>query len=174
GKTIYDMAPLCFAKHTESFVSLGVSIFGGCCGTSFGHIETLSRVVRSLESKIFMPSPEEDEIIATSETDIHVLDVTYDIGEEVVCGPDLAEDILDRNDEDYRIIKIRIEDEDELEIFLENQYLMKLPVCIVSESPEIMEKAVRRYNGRAVFDNSSDLPSELIEKLSQSYGLIKL
>jgi 5-methyltetrahydrofolate--homocysteine methyltransferase len=42
GKTFYPMAADEFARHMRSFVEHdGVSIIGGCCGTTPGHIHRL-------------------------------------------------------------------------------------------------------------------------------------
>ncbi len=47
GKTVYPLAPADFARHLRSFVTgLGVSVVGGCCGTSPAHIRALAEAVR--------------------------------------------------------------------------------------------------------------------------------
>jgi len=43
GQTSYPLSPADYAKHMHHFVTeLGVSIVGGCCGTSPAHIKALS------------------------------------------------------------------------------------------------------------------------------------
>lgn len=47
GKTHYPMTPEEFAKHMRHFVTdLGVSIVGGCCGSSPTHIRALAQAVK--------------------------------------------------------------------------------------------------------------------------------
>jgi len=47
GKTIYDLSPHDFARHMRNFVeNYGVSIVGGCCGTSPAHIKALSEAMQ--------------------------------------------------------------------------------------------------------------------------------
>lgn len=48
GKTVFPLPPERFAELTSRFVSLGVQIIGGCCGTSPAHI----RQLRSLAEKV--------------------------------------------------------------------------------------------------------------------------
>ena len=47
GKAVYKVSPEEFASAAEKIHSLGVSIIGGCCGTSPAHIEA---VAKSLEN----------------------------------------------------------------------------------------------------------------------------
>ena len=47
GRTVYPLAPADFARYMRSFVAdLGVSVVGGCCGTSPAHIRALAEAVR--------------------------------------------------------------------------------------------------------------------------------
>ena len=49
GQTVYKMNPDEYAKHMADFVkSFGVSVVGGCCGTTPAHIAALSAAVRDL------------------------------------------------------------------------------------------------------------------------------
>ncbi len=46
GQTAYPLSPADFAKQMHRFVTeLGVSIVGGCCGTSPAHIKALSEIL---------------------------------------------------------------------------------------------------------------------------------
>ena len=47
GETVYPLAPADFASQMHHFVTaLGVSVVGGCCGTSPAHIQALSEKLR--------------------------------------------------------------------------------------------------------------------------------
>lgn len=50
GKTHFDISPLEFADSCKEFVSLGVNMLGGCCGTTPRHI-------KELKKKIFYSKP---------------------------------------------------------------------------------------------------------------------
>lgn len=46
GKTVYQLSPEKYAEHMKAFVEdQGVSIVGGCCGTSPEHIKTLVKAL---------------------------------------------------------------------------------------------------------------------------------
>ena len=46
GKTVYKLQPAEYAQHMKSFIEKeGVSIVGGCCGTSPAHIKELSKAL---------------------------------------------------------------------------------------------------------------------------------
>jgi len=47
GETVYPLSPIDYASQMHHFVTeLGVSIVGGCCGTSPAHIEALSEKLK--------------------------------------------------------------------------------------------------------------------------------
>ncbi len=48
GKTVYPLTPEKYAEHMKTFVEeQGVSIIGGCCGTSPAHIKALTELLAS-------------------------------------------------------------------------------------------------------------------------------
>ncbi|MDA0576651.1 MAG: homocysteine S-methyltransferase family protein [Verrucomicrobia bacterium] len=50
GKTHYPMTPAEYAKHIRHFVAdLGVSIVGGCCGSSPAHIRALAEAIKGVK-----------------------------------------------------------------------------------------------------------------------------
>jgi 5-methyltetrahydrofolate--homocysteine methyltransferase len=48
GRTVYDETPAFLADKARELVSLGVSIIGGCCGTTPEHIRALRAMVDGL------------------------------------------------------------------------------------------------------------------------------
>jgi 5-methyltetrahydrofolate--homocysteine methyltransferase len=45
GRTVYDETPEVLATHARELVDLGVSVIGGCCGTTPAHIRALRAMV---------------------------------------------------------------------------------------------------------------------------------
>lgn len=45
--TVFPLGPEAFAEKTAAFASLGVSVLGGCCGTTPEHLQSLSRILSS-------------------------------------------------------------------------------------------------------------------------------
>ena len=61
-----------------------------------------------------------------------------------------------------------------VDIFAENQYVVKDALCLWSDVPELLEKALRLYQGRAFWDGTGDLEEEFLQRMAQRYGLVLL
>ena len=175
GKTVFKLDPQDFCALTPEFLKIGVSVFGGCCGTTPAHIRMLSDTVKACEW-IQTPSGEhtKEQLLAASEKAAHFIDATVDIGDSIDCSPDLAEELLDAEDDGRSVIKLALKNEDDLSLFKENQYMITKPLCLVSDSAELLEAALRVYNGRAIYDSTRDIPEEILDELSKRYGLVRL
>jgi methionine synthase I (cobalamin-dependent) len=46
GRAVYNVSPEDFAEAVDEICSAGVSIIGGCCGTSPAHIEAVARMLK--------------------------------------------------------------------------------------------------------------------------------
>ena len=46
GKTVYDISPEQFANIVSDFISNGVSIIGGCCGTTVEYTRSIAQMAR--------------------------------------------------------------------------------------------------------------------------------
>lgn len=99
---------------------------------------------------------------------------TIDVGEELECGPDLLEDIIAAEDDPVGAVKILIQEPDDVEIFAQNQYAVRDALCLCSDVPELLEGALRVYQGRAFYDGTGGLERPELERLSRLYGLIVL
>jgi 5-methyltetrahydrofolate--homocysteine methyltransferase len=47
SESVYDVTPEIMAEYAEKFAALGVKIFGGCCGSTPGHIKAASDALSS-------------------------------------------------------------------------------------------------------------------------------
>ena len=99
---------------------------------------------------------------------------TVDVGEGVECGPNLLEDIIAAEDDPVGAMKIVITEQDDVDIFAREQYAVRKALCLWSDVPELLEAALREYQGRAFYDGTGDLEPEELERLSRTYGLIVL
>ncbi len=99
---------------------------------------------------------------------------TVDVGEELECTPDLLEDIIDAEDDPVGAVKISILELDDVYAFAEEQYAITKALCLWSDVPELLESALRVYQGRAFYDGTGELEPEELERLSKKYGLIVL
>lgn len=115
-----------------------------------------------------------DAIPCATGTDPCFISRTIDVGEELECGPDLLEDIIAAEDDPVGAVKIAILSQDDVEIFAQHQYAVREALCLWSDVPELLEEALRVYQGRAFYDGTGNIGREDLERLSGLYGLIVL
>lgn len=170
----------CTPKELASYVSAyaysGVRLFGGCCGTGPEHIAALKRAIGQVVfSRFTAPIQDPDVIPCASEKEARFITPDVDVGETIECTPDLLEDILEAEENSPQgALKIAILEEDDLDMFAENQYVVKDALCIFSDVPELLERALRLYQGRAFWDGTEELEETFLAEMSQKYGLILL
>ena len=99
---------------------------------------------------------------------------TIDVGEELECGPDLLEDIIAAEDDPVGAVKIAIQSQDDVDIFAQHQYAVRKALCLWSDVPELLEGALRVYQGRAFYDGTGEIGQAELDRLSELYGLIIL
>ena len=172
----YPVGPAEFAAAVPSLAAAGGRVFGGCCGAGPEHIRALARAVAAVDFSAFPPPEHDPDVIpCASEKEARFITPDVDVGETIRCSPDLMEDILEAEEESPQgALKIAILDEDDLDLFAENQYAVKDALCLWSDVPELLEGALRLYQGRAFWDGTGDLDRDFLEEMSQKYGLILL
>ena len=82
-----------------------------------------------------------------------------------------AEDALSAGQEtDDPVLAVRIDDWDGVQALADFQYLIAKPLCIVCDDGELLEAALRVYQGRALYDGG--LPDSTLRPLRDKYGLL--
>ncbi len=123
----------------------------------------------------YQPAPRDPDVIpcATSAEPCFI-NRTIDVGEELECGPDLLEDIIAAEDDPVGAVKIAIQSQDDVDILAAHQYAVREALCLWSDVPELLEGALRVYQGRAFYDGTGELSREELDRLTERYGLIVL
>ncbi|MBP1736656.1 MAG: 5-methyltetrahydrofolate--homocysteine methyltransferase [Oscillospiraceae bacterium] len=123
-----------------------------------------------------VPIPHDPDVIpCASEREARFITPDVDVGETLECTPDLLEDILRAEEEQPAgALKITIQEQDDVDVFAEHQYAIQDALCLHSDVSELLELALRAYQGRAFYDGTGDLDSSVLSRLSRSYGLIVL
>lgn len=166
GRTVFLLSPENFAAHTDAFAACGVSVFGGCCGTDCRHIEALARALETVTPA--QPSEDAGQYICTSEREIFSLEETLEFGARIDASVYLADDLIDADESNDGGVWVYIADAEGLEAFAESQYMIKKPLRLSAESPELLLEAFRVYQGRAIC-TKEDWFSEL-----SAYGAINI
>ena len=190
GKTVYDVTPTQFGDDVAELIKCGVRVAGGCCGTTPEYIKQLVE-----KSKEINPVPVEDKEITAVSSYTHT--VVFDkspvlIGERInPTGKKRFKQALIEKDMDYLLqeginqqeqgvhildVNVGIPDIDEpsmlKEAVCELQAVTNLPLQIDTANPEAMEKALRRYNGKAMINsvNGKEESMHAIFPLVKKYG----
>lgn len=165
-----------YAHRVPAWAAAGVRLFGGCCGTGPEQIAALGAAVTAVDFAA-LPTVERDPdvIPCASEVEARFITPDVDVSEVIKCSPDFVEDVLEAEEEHpVGALKVSILDEDDLDLFSEEQYAIRDALCLWSDVPELMEAALRAYQGRAFYDGTADLEPGVLERLSREYGLIVL
>lgn len=176
GKAVYHLAPGELAGRVPGWAACGVRLFGGCCGTGPEHIAALGEAAARVDfSALPQWERDPDVIPCASEKEARFITPDVDVGETISCTPDLVEDILEAEEEHpVGALKIAVLDQDDLDLFAQEQYAIRDALCLWSDVPELMEGALRAYQGRAFYDGTADLEPPVLARLSREYGLIVL
>lgn len=193
GETVFNMRPEEFAKEMEILLEQGVSIVGGCCGTTPEHIRSLAEQIKDKKA----PEISSQKIRALT-TERSTVEINMDNGNFMVVGErinptgkkalqaelregkldivttfveeqvELGADILDIN------VGMNGIDEKETMLQVINHVTMisNIPLAIDSSKIDVLEAALRIYPGRALI-NSISLESEKFQKLipiAKKYG----
>jgi len=192
GKAYFDMNPFEFSSFTRKFVSSGVNILGGCCGTTPGHIKELKNKAYKLKPS----KPLHKSISAVSSSRGNVLlsrRKTFALVGECINPTgkkDLANELRqgklslvrklakdqERQGSNLLDINAGVSGVDEAAV-IENIIKLlavntNLPLVIDSANPKVIERALRIYPGRAVINSISGEKEKLKKLLSlaSKYG----
>lgn len=167
GETVYDCPPQVFASHAREMAALGVSIFGGCCGTTEEHISALKEALEGISPA--PPCPKYlDKLPAATEKELFFLDPAIEPPEPLACDEELEEALLESAE--LPMVTIAIERPEDLDIFADCQYMICCPLCISCADVGLLDQALALYQGRAIYDGP--LGDKELLPLCRRYGLI--
>lgn len=178
-----DMEPFAFAQMMSDYMEKGVSIVGGCCGTTPEFIAEVK--------KIALKSVKERQVKKYTRVSSQNQTVTFH-GEVIVCGErlnptgkkKLKAALKEGKLEEYviegiqqqqagaHILDVNVglpgidEEKTMVKVIQLLQEVISLPLQIDSSSPEVIEKACRYYNGKPLI-NSVNGKDEVMDAVSQ-------
>lgn len=191
-RTVFTMDADEFAASCKIFLELGVSILGGCCGTTPKHINLLNELAKTYQAPVIHKKPLRVLTTERRSMEFSLVDRFLVVGERInptgkkVLQAQLREGVLDLVSEmaieqeelgaDILDINMGMNGIDEKEMMLkvmdEVLQVTNLPLSIDSSHVSVIEAALRRYPGRALI-NSISLEKEKFEKLlpvAKKYG----
>lgn len=190
GHTVFDVDPIQFAEAMEAIVQGGAWLIGGCCGTTPEHLRETVRRCTSLSP---LPLTEKKRTVISSYAQAVVLgQKPVIIGERInPTGKKRFKQALREHDLEYILregvtqqqngahvldVNVGLPEIDEKALMCETVFHLQgvsdLPLQIDTSSPEVMEAALRRYNGKALVNsvNGKQESMEAIFPLVKKYG----
>ena len=187
GKTVYDVLPDDFAESVLKLIKCGVRIAGGCCGTTPEYIKALKNITDGLKPKEI--SYKNLSCVSSYTHTVYFGKSPVLIGERInPTGKKRFKEALKNNEINYILgeginqqekgvhildVNVGLPEIDEAEMLVktvtELQAVTNLPLQIDTSDTLAMEKALRRYNGKAMV-NSVNGKKESMEKI---FPLIK-
>lgn len=171
GKTTYDITPEEFSNYILEMVESGISVCGGCCGTDPDYIKAVvdkckDKIPHPIEKKSFTAITSYNKTVVISEEkkiigerinptgkeklEKAIINDEMDaILEEAFLQKDAGADILGVNvgvpkiDEKKAMVKV----------VKEIQGFLNIPLQIDSVNKDVMEAAVRIYNGKPIINS---------------------
>ncbi|MCR4791901.1 MAG: homocysteine S-methyltransferase family protein [Lachnospiraceae bacterium] len=195
-KTVYGMDADTFAEEMTVLIESGAQIIGGCCGTEPSYIEAINK--KFGRGPVLRKEYRKDGIRYLS-SERQTLSFGLDgrfiiVGERInptgkkALQAELREGNTDRvlqfareqeeNGAGVLDINVGMSGIDEMEMMLrvidEVTQATSLPLCLDSSSPEILEKSLRHYPGRALINSVSLEPAKFEKLLPQvaKYGAV--
>ena len=190
GRTVFDVAPAEFSDEVASLVAKGVRLAGGCCGTT---PEYIRQVVEKTTAMAPVPVLPKNETVVSSYADAVIFgQAPVLIGERInPTGKKRFKQALVENDIGYILneglkqqekgvhildVNVGLPEIDEASLLetavKELQAVISLPLQIDTADTAAMERALRRYNGKAMINsvNGKQAVMEQIFPLVKKYG----
>lgn len=186
----FKVEPKEFAESLALFAKLGVKIFGGCCGTTPEHLKTAYDVL----DKTNMPLLKLKEIPAAvcSATSVVTITEPRMIGERInPTGKKRFQQALRENDISYILdqalqqteagadildVNVGLPGMDEKDMMVRTvkalQAVSDTPLQLDSTDPEVLEAALRVYNGKPIVNsvNGEEKSLKTILPIVKKYG----
>ncbi len=189
GKTVYDVDPEQFGRECVKMAECGVSVLGGCCGTTPEHIRALIKHCGGCTPSV----TEKDLTVAASYSKaVYLDDRPVIIGERInPTGKKKFKEALREGDVDYIVneafkqrdagahildVNVGLPEIDECSMMERAvkavSAAVNLPLQIDSSDPEVIERALRIYNGKPMVNSVNGKKESLAEILPivKKYG----
>lgn len=189
GNLTYSITPDEYASTLKKYIPLGFSIFGGCCGTDPNYIKL---IVEQLKTEAFAKNSQKSFTAVCSGTKFIDANQVCIIGERInPTGKKKFKEALVNNNIDYIIsqgieqcdagahildVNVGLPSIDESEMMLkvakELQGILDAPLQLDSNSPHVIEKTLRSYNGIPMINSVNGEEKSLLGMLplAAKYG----
>lgn len=190
GKTVFRVTPDAFADAMAQIAECGVSVLGGCCGTTPEHIARLRACVAPMPYTA--PAKKTATVVSSYTHAVSVGGAPVLIGERInptgrkllrraLIGGDMTPVLNEaigqkENGADILDVNMGVPELDEAELLPRAvgaiQAVTSLPLAIDTADPEAMAKALRVYAGKPVINsvNGKRAVLDAVLPLAKKYG----
>ena len=185
----YDIGPQEFADAVRSITKHGLKLVGGCCGTTPEYIACMKKALADVS---YTPqTKEEGPVVCSASTIVHINGPRI-IGERInPTGKKLFKKALHENNIDYILnqslsqveagaeildVNVGLPEIDEKEMMVKVlkaiQGVCDAPLQVDSTKPDVLEAALRAYNGRPIVNsvNGEEKSLSTVLPLVKKYG----
>ncbi len=186
----YNVTAEDFAESMDKITDYGtVKLVGGCCGTTPDYIKALKKVIDNKNYK--KASPKKDTAVCSATTAVEINQPRI-IGERInPTGKKLFKEALINNDIDYILsqaisqikagadildVNVGLPEIDEKDMMVRVikalQSVVDVPLQIDSTKPDVLEAALRVYNGKPIINsvNGEEKSLNAVLPLVKKYG----
>ena len=190
GETVFEIDIEEFVQSMKEMVESGVHVIGGCCGTNPDFISALRKDIGAMKPKEITVKP--FTAVSSSTKTVIFDDRIKIIGERInPTGKKRLKEALKEKDLSYIVdeaiaqrdcgahildVNMGLPEIDEKEMMLlaieSIGSAVDLPIQIDSSSPEIIEAAARRYNGKPLINSVNGKKSSMdaVLPIAKKYG----
>lgn len=187
----YNVTAAEFAEYMNNLRTYGIKIFGGCCGTNPEFIEELTKMLKANGNKVTRQKTAIPAAVCSATKVVSVTEPRI-IGERInPTGKKLFKEALIKGDIDYILnqaleqvqagadildVNVGLPGIDEKEMMITVvkalQSIVDVPLQIDSTIPEVLDAALRVYNGKPIVNsvNGEEESLNTILPLVKKYG----
>ncbi len=190
GETVFEVDIQEFISAVSKMIELGIHIVGGCCGTTPDYISQLRQLISNKQPKEITVKP--FTAVSTSTKTVILDERIRIIGERInPTGKKKLKEALKEGNMAYIIdeavrqaecgahildVNVGLPEIDEKEVMLDVikqiEGIVNLPLQVDSTSPEVINHAVRYYNGKPIINsvNGKKEVMDAIFPIVKKYG----
>ena len=167
GSSHYHMTPETFAAYAPRLTAAGTAYLGGCCGTEPVHSAALAAACAAQT----VAPPRAAAAFAATDKAAFVFDAPPPLRPAENESASMADAIADCEADDGEVVFLRLRSEEDAVEFQENQYLLRNPICLLTNEAALLDRALFAYQGRAFVSADGSADSALAEA-ARKYGAI--
>lgn len=142
----FDLSAEDFAKFVPDFLTSGIPIMGGCCGTDEKYIKAIRRVVDNL-SLDYSQIIKNDTTNFASTTRVYVPVNCSELPTPILADENFFDNAMDMVDNGCALIFVKVDDDSGVSTLLEAVPMLSVPLAIAGCTSAI-SKVARQYAGK--------------------------